>query len=286
MGLCGFLPLFVYRRLTVFYTGDLEVMPNECRSIAGVEVFSAGTWNGDTYSVGDLDLMVAAFEVTSKTLRPPLKLGHTDKQTLAQKDGMPAVGWVGRLYRQGGKLIADFIDIPGKIFDLLEKGAYKKVSSEIYWNISLDGMKYSRFLGAVALLGADMPAVTNLRDIISFYGLRLREVKYYSLRNYEPRILEGDLTMTKFEKFSASNAGKLDQRDYDLRYQAENMETVEELAKEADYHSEIEEYMLKRGCSYRDAYSGVLKKKRLEKEKKAVDEKRSAYISDAKARLR
>lgn len=139
------------------------------KSIKGVEVFAEGTWNGDTYSTRDLEEMVKAFNETSKTLRPPLKLGHSDNQTLLQQDGLPAAGWIGSLYVKGKKLLADFVDIPNKIYDLLEKGGYKKVSSEIYWNMDLAGNVYPRFLGAVSLLGADMPAVSTLSDILSLY---------------------------------------------------------------------------------------------------------------------
>lgn len=170
------------------------------QSLKGVEIFSIGTWNGDTYSQADLDCMVKAFSETSQTMRPPLKLGHTDKQKLIQNDGLPAAGWIGALYTQGGKLIADFIDIPNKIYDLLVKGAYKKVSSEVYWNADLNGSKYSRMLGAVALLGSDMPAVTNLADIMAMYSIKAQEIKSYAftsdgliVRSYTNTFHGGDM---------------------------------------------------------------------------------------------
>lgn len=139
------------------------------RTISGVEVFSAGTWNGDDYTEADLDEMVRAFTETSKTFRPPLKLGHDNNQSLLQQDGLPAAGWVANIYRDGKKLLADLIDIPQKIYDLIEKGAYKKVSCEVYWNASMGETKYRRMLGAIALLGADMPGVMNLDDIMARY---------------------------------------------------------------------------------------------------------------------
>src|SRR3990167_9245143 len=149
--------------------------------IHGVEIFSVGTWNGDHYSELDLDKMVKAFQETSKTLRPPLKLGHDDRQIILQQDGLPAAGWIGNLYRQGEKLLADLIEIPGKVFDLLQRGSYKKVSSEIYWDIELNGKKYPKLLGAVALLGADMPAVSNLKDIMAMFALNPEQIKSYQL---------------------------------------------------------------------------------------------------------
>lgn len=152
----------------------------ETKSINGVEIFAAGKWNNDPYTVEDLDEMVRAFNETSATVRPYLKLGHDANQKIAQRDGMPAVGWVTNLRRVGEKLVADFKNVPGKVYDLIVGGAYRKVSSEIWWNVSLVGKKYSRALKAVALLGADTPAVQTLNDIISFYA-SLGEVKSYEI---------------------------------------------------------------------------------------------------------
>jgi hypothetical protein len=138
--------------------------------IKGVEVFAAGTWNGDPYTTDDLDEMVRAFNETNARVKPAIKLGHSDKQALLQKDGYPAAGWVTSLYRLGEKLKADFSDIPAKVAALIEKKAYRKVSSEVYWNINIEGKTYKRMLSAVALLGEDMPAVTSLDDLLAMYS--------------------------------------------------------------------------------------------------------------------
>jgi hypothetical protein len=114
--------------------------------------------------------MVSAFNQLSEHVRPPLKLGHTDEQKLLQKDGLPAAGWVGRLYRQGARLLADFVDLPEKIYELIKLKAYRNVSSEIYWDVSIGEKKFKRMLSGVALLGADTPAVMNLSDILALYS--------------------------------------------------------------------------------------------------------------------
>jgi hypothetical protein len=151
------------------------------KSIRGVEIFSVGTWNGDTYTQKDLDEMVRAFSETGKTLIPPLKLGHSKEQKILQSDGLPAAGWIGNLYAKGGKLIADFIDIPNKIYDLLMSKAYRKVSAEILWDAELNGKKFKRVLAAVALLGSDMPAVGNLSDILDVHAHAFAEfIKSYA----------------------------------------------------------------------------------------------------------
>jgi hypothetical protein len=50
--------------------------------IKGVEIFAVGTWNGDVFTSQDLDEMVLAFDANKATLRPFLKLGHNEEQTL------------------------------------------------------------------------------------------------------------------------------------------------------------------------------------------------------------
>lgn len=153
---------------------------NKLKSIEAVEIFSIGKWNGDEYTEADLDEMVRAFSETADRSRPALKLGHDENQELLQRDGLPAAGWVGKLYRSGSKLLADFIDIPNKIYELIKNKAYRNVSSEIYWDVEFNGVSYRRALAGVALLGADMPAVTNLSDLLAMYGLEWPEKKRYN----------------------------------------------------------------------------------------------------------
>jgi len=153
----------------------------ELQNIEGVEVFAVGEWNGDKYTEKDLDIMVKAFNETSKSWRPPLKLGHDANQTILQQDGLPAAGWISNLRRIGQKLVADLVDIPKKVFEVIKNKAYDTVSAEIHWNAEVDGNPYKRVLSAVALLGADLPAVTNLQrisDRFSFKG----ETRYYTLK--------------------------------------------------------------------------------------------------------
>jgi len=141
----------------------------ETDEIQGVEIFSVGTWNGDTYTLDDLKELVDSFESTKSKLPPYLKLGHNEGQELVQADGMPAIGWIKNLYILGEKLVADFSDIPKKIYELISSKAYRKVSAEIYFNLEIAGTKFNKLLSAVALLGADTPAVMNLNDIIAYY---------------------------------------------------------------------------------------------------------------------
>ncbi|HAI44101.1 MAG TPA: hypothetical protein DCM40_41375, partial [Maribacter sp.] len=68
------------------------------------------------------------------------------------------------------KLLADFKEIPQVLYDAMKRGNYKRVSSEIYWNYTNNGSVLDRVLKAVAILGTEIPAVTNLEAIENLYA--------------------------------------------------------------------------------------------------------------------
>ena len=143
-------------------------------SIEGVELFATGTHNGDKYTEEDLDAIVEAFGKLD--FKPPLKAGHG-------KDvpGMPALGWVANLRRVGSKLIADFSHMPDVVYQAIKDRRYNTVSAEIYWNLKRGGDAFRRALKAVALLGAEIPAVAGLRPLHEhFHADETVEVKYAS----------------------------------------------------------------------------------------------------------
>lgn len=251
------------------------------KNIEGVEIFSAGTWNGDEYTVADLDEMVKAYQETSQTCRPYLKLGHDDEQKLLQSDGLPAAGWIGNLYRKGEKLVADFCDIPEKIYQLIENKAYRNVSSEIYWDIEMDDRSYKRMLAAVALLGADMPAVTNLNDILAQYKLKFKNIgnqKNYTLEVAElvqskkkgakemPTIEELELEVAKFKAdIEAKDKELADSKAQIEEVSAKNKEYTTQLAEvekekaEAKLELEVKDVMASEGaCAAMEPYVRAL----------------------------
>lgn len=225
----------------------------ELKSKNKVEIFSAGKWNGDVYTVADLDEMVKAFDETSSGWKPPLKLGHTEDQKLLQSDGLPAAGWVGKLYRIGEKLYADFIDIPAKIFELMENKSYRKVSSEIYWDIDIGNDKiYNRMLAGVALLGADMPAVMNLSDITAWFSKARGEKKFYTSEENQPSIKTyeflkgGEMEKTELEKLKADQVEKdkelADFKKYKADQETKAAAQADEIAKlkEQNHQAELD----------------------------------------------
>ena len=251
---------------------NLKKYAHELKSIDNVEIFSAGVWNGDKYTVADLEIMVKAFDENSEGFRPPLKLGHSNKQALLQEDGMPAAGWVGKLFIKGEKLMANFIDIPKKIFDLINNKAYRKVSSEIYWDMKLGDNLYKRALGAVSLLGADNPGVSNLSDILANYKISsYKTIKSYG-DNLESKIYnQEDKSMPKTE----IEIGL----EKDLEAQA---------AKTAELELQVKEFTVKK--TEDDAELAELKQfkadqevKLQEAEVKAKEAELKAFITELKA---
>lgn len=149
----------------------------EYADIQAVEIFEAGEWNGDKYSETDLDNLVNAFNETKDITKPYLKLGHGSKQKLLSEDELPAAGYVSRIYREGKKILADFVSIPEKIYELIKNRAYSKVSSEIFVNLKSNGKTYPYALKAVALLGGATPAVHSLKEILNLYGHAHPDIK-------------------------------------------------------------------------------------------------------------
>jgi len=110
----------------------------------GSHVDSAG--RPHTFTAADLD-KVAAYDPAKH--EAPVVVGHP-------RDNAPAYGWVDRVYREGGSLLADFKDVAPEFADLVKAGRFKKRSISLYPDGSL---RHVGFLGAVP------PAIKGLRDV-------------------------------------------------------------------------------------------------------------------------
>ncbi len=148
--------------------------------LKGAEIFAAGRWNGQTFDEDDLDNIVKSFEALGLSGRIPLKIGHNFEQPLT--DGQPALGWVDRIWRDGKKLLANFRDVPRVVYDAIRAGRYKHVSIELLRDVQADTRTVPFVLDAVALLGADVPAVGSLKDLqsLTLSALRGRERLVFS----------------------------------------------------------------------------------------------------------
>jgi hypothetical protein len=134
-------------------------MSDNQHEIRGVEIFRAGEWNGDVYSTADIDEMVRAADEVG--YRVPVKVGHETPP------GAPASGWVTNLRRVGDRLVADLVALPARVYEAIKQRAYDSVSVEIFWDLKRAGRTFKRALKALALLGAETPAV-DLPPLSSF----------------------------------------------------------------------------------------------------------------------
>lgn len=181
--------------------------------IHGLEIFQAGKWNGDSYSIDDLHAMANAFRQVG--FKPTVKAGHADGQEDAEKAkkvfGVPALGYVSNLYVKGDRLVADVSEVPRRFADLIKAGAYKRVSAEIYWSYKDrdDGESYPRVLKSVAFLGAEIPAITSLKAVESLYQhIDGAPAHAYSENGKEFRVYCGDCAVPVQSAYSYPRKSK------------------------------------------------------------------------------
>lgn len=143
----------------------IDQAPAQLGVVKDVEVFSIGTWRGSQKVKVDsnyLDNMVQSFQNLNSSVpgfAAPIKIGHNTRV------GEPAYGWVSDLRRVGDKIVADFADVPGDMIDAIKKRLYNSVSIEVYPAVEYAGQVFKNVLGAVALLGAEWPAVKGLKPL-------------------------------------------------------------------------------------------------------------------------
>lgn len=141
---------------------------DEMADLKNVPIFRVGKWNGMEFTADDLDDMVANFELLADAQKVPLKLGHdrpTKEQLASAPDGQPALGWVQNLRRIGNDLVADFVNVPKVMKEAISKKLYRTLSIELLMGVKRGEKVLRHVLDAVALLGADQPAVHSLGDL-------------------------------------------------------------------------------------------------------------------------
>ena len=137
--------------------------------IEGVEIFAVGTWNEMKFTAEDLGDIAGntAALMASSNHRVPLKLGHDIEQPLLGEEGELALGWVENLRVVGDKLVADFAGVPGVVMEV--------IGAELLRTVSVEMKHLEEFgwvLTAVALLGAELPAVKSIDDLQAYLSAR------------------------------------------------------------------------------------------------------------------
>jgi len=131
--------------------------------IKNVPVATVGVFNGVPLSKERLGRIATTFQLLRESVRVPLKVEHHANSATELN---PALGWVYNLRLVGDDLVCDLKKVPRVVVELMEKGAYTRISPEIA--TTLQG--YSDVLCGIALLGAEMPAITSLPALIELYS--------------------------------------------------------------------------------------------------------------------
>lgn len=136
-----------------------------------VEILAPGEWSGSVVgkviiTPKHLEDAVSAFRALGGVLDVALKFGHNKEQKMT--DGQPAIGWVSDVWVKSGKIMARFTDMPKIVYEAIKAKRYKNVSVEGLFDVEHKGEKYGFVLTAVALLGADIPAVNTLADLQTY----------------------------------------------------------------------------------------------------------------------
>lgn len=231
-----------------------------------IEVFASGKWNGDTYTDDDLDTMVKAFSDLQGEIKPPVKLGHNDSQMKEiLKDGQPALGWVSRLRKAGSKLIATVTQVPDLVYQAIKAGRYKRVSSEIYWNYKKGGSTYNKVLAGVALLGADIPAVSTLADLEAYLAQSIREASFDRVTAYTFNADDEGKITTDGEEKNIPEKGEQEAMSEEIKGYTDKIAELEaanrELAEKVSTFEQVEQ----EARSYKDEIEAIRKARADEK---------------------
>lgn len=154
------------------------------RTFRGVEIARTGKFEASTgpvtFTTQDFDNAEKAYKAIGEKQPSPIKLGHDDQQSLVQEDGYPNAGFLRNIKRDGDRLVADLVDVPDPVGILIEQGRLNARSIEALRNAQMDGKKWPFVITGLALLGADLPAVDSLKDVVALYasrGIKVPEVE-------------------------------------------------------------------------------------------------------------
>jgi hypothetical protein len=145
-------------------------LPDALVTIHDVEILKVGNWHSGLsgrvpITAEDIGSIVDAGQ-DAQVDQAPVKVGHVDPRF----DGEPALGWLANLRNVGGTLVGDIVDAPAKM-EALIRGAFRRRSAEVAWNVTTPGGKqYRAALQGLALLGVQVPAVKGLADVAARYS--------------------------------------------------------------------------------------------------------------------
>lgn len=124
-------------------------MPDNWIEIARTGTFTDSAGRPQTFTDSDLAAIAEAYDPAKRDC--PLVFGHP------RTDAAPAFGWARKLKAEGGRLLAQFDQVPEAVKKIVAAGHYRHVSMSL--------MPDRKTLRHVALLGAAQPAIDGLKAI-------------------------------------------------------------------------------------------------------------------------
>jgi hypothetical protein len=206
-----------------------------------VEIFSTGRWEGKGSAVGGdnideqfLDSLVSSFSAVGKEVKPRLVITH-DKKKSEGIMGTAALGWITGLRRNGNKLFADIKNVPKKLASLIDAKAFGRFSPGIYTSLNVNGATHNNVLEHVALLGADLPANTDVDGFIDlYYQSETVEANEHDMKIYTNIIQEKSMDENVIMEFQ--------KREADLKAEKENL--IGQLKAFEDEKSQLNEKLV------------------------------------------
>jgi hypothetical protein len=192
------------------------------KSLKGVEIFRAGTYRGEPFTIADLDDIVTNFKrfqapsAATRLQRAPVVVGHEEKDLV--NSAVAKRGDVVELWRDGDLLKTNADDIDEGLAAAVEAGNYDDVSAEIYdrppEGCREHGAK-GKMLRRVAILGGEIPHLKGLNPA----GLRAKlaaatfgepKVRIHRIRRFDTttradtgyQVFSEDVAMTREEQIA------------------------------------------------------------------------------------
>lgn len=209
----------------------------ETQTVKDVEIWGIGDDSTISWTMDDLKEIVSNFK--NRSVDPPMvALGHDENQELLSKAGLPAAGWVDNLRIKGQKLVADLKDVPQKVADAIQNKAYKYISAEIYPSFIKGGENVGKVLRRIALLGADIPKVKSLNEILARYDEHdaSLETIWTGVNNMDIEKLQKDLEAAKAE--AKKFAEELKAKKIELKAKEDELGSSEDLKTKVTEFSE------------------------------------------------
>ncbi len=125
-----------------------------------IEIFKTGVhraMSGDTLSFTESDLQTIAGNYDPAVHEAPIVIGHP-------KHNAPAYGWIKSLSADGDVLTADPHQVNPAFAEMVDEGAFKKISASFYRPGQPGNPTDAYYLRHVGFLGAQPPAVKGLKQ--------------------------------------------------------------------------------------------------------------------------